>query len=413
MKVILSNYRYFISGGPERYLFSIKEILEKEGHNVLPFSVRSRHNVPSEWEKYFLTPISAKDETYFENYERKPKTMLKVLERVIYSPEGFIKARRYAKVVRPDIVYSLHFLNKMSPSVIDGFKSYGLPVVVRLSDFGLICPQAHLFSNEKVCEECISGSLWPAVKNKCVKNSTTGSLVKYFAWNLHRLMGSISRIDSFVSPSQFTIRKYEEAGFPVDKLHYIPTFIETKGIPFKDTSNGYIIFFGRLVKEKGLEVLLEAYDNITGKKPRLIIIGRQDPAVYADTLIKRYSSNVEFLDFMPKEQIMSIIQGALFAVIPSNYYDNLPNTLLESFACGKAVIASDHGCFHEFVADKGTGILFAPGNAEDLRCKLEWAIENPDAMREMGKRAREVVENEHNPQLHYQKLLDIFSSLIH
>ncbi len=412
MKVILSNYRYFVSGGPERYLFSIKDILEKNGHGVFPFSVRSRHNVPSEWEKFFMTPISDNEETYFEEYKLNLKTMLKVLDRAFYSPEGFFKARRYAKLMRPDLVYSLHFLNKMSPSIIDGFKSCGLPVVVRLSDFGLICPQSNFFTHDDKCEECITGSLFCAVKNKCVQGSTIGSLLKYLAWNLHRLMGSISRIDAFISPSQFTIRKFVEAGFPVEKFHYIPTFIDTDGITPQNTDNGYILYYGRLVKEKGVDLLLEAYDNISGNKPRLLVIGDLGGSVYSDSLITRYSSSVEFLKFMPKEQLLPYIQGARFVVIPSVCYDNLPNTLLEAFACGKGVVVSDHGCFHEFVADKGTGILFTPGDAGDLRDKLEWALENPETMREMGKLAREMVERNHKPQLHYEQLLGVFNSLM-
>lgn len=412
MKILLSNYRYFISGGPERYLFSIKEIFERNKTEVFPFSVKSGNNEKTEWVDYFLSPVSTNDSTYFQGYKKDLKTVVKTLERVFYSPEGFLKARRYAMAVKPDLVYSLHFLNKMSPSIIDGFKSFGLPVVVRLSDFGLICPQAHFFCGDQICEECIGGSLFNAVKNKCIQDSVVGSLIKYFAWNLHRMAGSIDRIDAFVSPSKFTIRKYVEAGFSEKKFRHIQTFIDSDKIEPSYSDDGYILYFGRLVKEKGAHLLLDAYNKINGNKPRLMVIGDIGGSAYSADLVNKYSASAEFLEFMPKTKLIGYIQRAKFVVIPSVCYDNLPNALLESFACGKAVIASGHGCFNEFVKERETGLLFEPNSVDALKEKIVWAMENPLQIKEMGMNAREVVESEHTPQKHYETLMELFTSLL-
>ena len=412
MKIILSNYRYFISGGPERYLFSIKEIFEKNGIEVFPFSVQSKKNIYTQWEKYFLLPITSDDSVYFNEYKKDLKTIFKVLERNFYSPEGFIKARRYAKLVEPDIIYSLHFLNKMSPSILDGFKSLGIPVVVRLSDFGLFCPQALMFSNNTVCESCINGSVFNCVRNKCVFNSFAGSLIKTLSNKAHKLIGSIDRINAFVCPSKFIKKKYIQAGFAEDKMHYIPTFIDTTNIEPDYSNNNYILYFGRIIEEKGVHILLKAYDSINGKKPELIIAGDTNESEFGRALKKKYSGRVHFMDFIPKNKLFPLIKKSILVVVPSIWYENLPNVLLESFAHGKAVIASNQGCFPDIIKEDYTGMLFEPGSAEDLSEKLKQAISNKQKMIEMGKNAKNYVEKYHNPEKHYEQLQSLFNSLI-
>lgn len=412
MKVILSNYRYFISGGPERYLFSIKALFENNAIEVFPFSVKSKKNFQTPWHDYFLSPIGSDDSVNFDEYAKEFKTYVKVLERIFYSPEGFVKARRFARIVKPDLVYSLHFLNKMSPSIIDGFKALGLPVVVRLSDFGIICPQAHLFDGYSICEKCINGSFFNAVRQGCVKKSKIGSLLKAFAWTFHEFTGSISRVDAFVSPSRFTIQKYVEAGYPKEKFYHIPTFIDVANITPQYSNNGYILYFGRLVKEKGVHVLLEAYRKIPRPKPKLVVIGDIHSSDYSRELVNQYSLEITFLNFMPKDQLCQYIRHAMFVVVPSIWYDNLPNVVLETYAHGKSVIVPQHGCFTELVRENQTGLFFKPGNAGELLQTLLWAIDHPKEITEMGRNARTYVKQNYSPDRHYCELMKVFNKLL-
>ena len=412
MKIILSNYRYFDSGGPERYLFSIKEILEKKKDIVFPFSVQSINNVPSNWEKHFISSITKDNSVYYHEYKKDIKTIIKIFERTFYSPEGFFKARRYAQKTKADIVYSLHFMNKMSPSVIDGFKSTGRPVIVRLSDFGLICPQVLAFRENNVCEECLTKNVFYSIKNKCVKKSFFGSFTKSMALCLHRIIGSISRIDAFVCPSQFIKEKYIEAGFPANKFYHIPTFVDAESIVPRFRNDGYILYFGRIIKEKGVHILLQAYEKLNVKKRKLIIIGDTEESELGGYLKNKYSHNVEFINFISKDKLYEYIRNASFVVVPSIWYENMPNVALESFAHGKAVIASNHGCFPELIKENNNGLLFEPGNAEALADMLGWAIQNPKDMIEMGKTAREYAVQKFSPELHYERLMGLFNKLL-
>ena len=300
----------------------------------------------------------------------------------------------------------------MSPSILDGFKSAGLPVIVRLSDFALICPQALLLREGKNCCLCVTGSILNCVRNKCIHASISGSLIKALSLYFHKLVGSFSRIDAFVCPSKFTLEKYVEAGFPREKLYHIPTFIDSTDITPRFFHDNYLLYAGRICEEKGVHVLLEAYDMLEGKKPRLLLVGDIGNLKYCSDLKEKYSSQAEFLNFLPKDNLFKLMRNAMLVVVPSICYDNMPNIVLEAFANGKTVIASKNGGFPDLIKDDETGMLFATGDANDLAKKMSWAIENQSRVSKMGRRAREYVENELTPDLHFKKLQELFKNFL-
>ena len=134
MRILLVNYRYIISGGPEKYMFNIKGLLEKHGHEVIPFSVISTKNEKTEYSKYFVEPIGNRDAIYFNEVKKTPKSIWQMIDRSVYSFEVKKAIQKEINDIKPDIVYIIHFINKLSPSVITGAKELGVPVVVRLSD---------------------------------------------------------------------------------------------------------------------------------------------------------------------------------------------------------------------------------------------------------------------------------------
>jgi glycosyltransferase involved in cell wall biosynthesis len=412
VKIILSNYRYFLSGGPEKYLFATQSLLNANGHEVFPFSVKSARNEKCDQQDLFLSPIGDDFAVYAHEYRKTPLIVFKMLARQFYCPEAFFKARSFARFTDADIVYSLQYLNKMSPAVLDGFKSAGVSLVVRISDFGLICPQAHLFDGSVVCERCLGGNFLHAATHRCVKHSFAAGLIKCAALSLQRLLGCQTRIDAFVFPSKFTMGRFIEAGFSKDKLHHVPTFIEASSISPCYEPRGHILYFGRLVVEKGVHHLLKAYRDLPPNKPRLIAIGALGNTPYADALMDEYKDEVEFHAFMEKDELKNYVQRALCVVIPSIWYDNLPNVLLEAYAYGKPVIAPRHGSFLDLVRDGETGLFYEAGNTNDLREKLAWALAHPIEMADMGRTARALVESEFSPELHYKRLMSIFEKVI-
>jgi len=427
LKIILVNYRFFVSGGPERYYFNIKEILEREGHEVIPFSIKGSRNLPAgKYENYFLDIVD--DEVYFAQTKKKSlRVVLKSFSRMFYSLEAKRKFGQLLDDEKPDLVYIMHFHNKISPSIIDVARKRGIPVVHRISDFQYMCPNA-LFYNDRigVCEDCLKGKRLSCVKYKCVMNSPVYSGIKMMAKWLHDVMGVTKKIDAFVVPSEFTLGKLHEYGISKEKLHHIPTFFNLKEENPNVEYQPFFLFVGRIEKQKGLMTLVKAFEDT---KYELRIIGFSNDG-YEDEL-KQYlgrpingdlnieesctygkNGNIHFLGRKSFEEIVPYLKTCLCTLVPSEWYDNFPNVVLESFAYKKAVIATDFGSLKYMVEDGKTGLTFKYKDIEDLRGKITYMYEHQDDAQRMGEAAYQQLIERYAPHVHYEKLMDLFNRII-
>lgn len=418
MKVALVNYRYFISGGPERYYFNIKEILEKNGHEVIPFSVKSSRNLPNDYERYFLDIVD--DEIYFAQAKKKtPKMIFKSFTRMFYSFEAKKKMRKLIRDTKPDIIYIMQMHNKISPSIVDAARAEGVPVIHRISDFQYMCPNA-LFYNDRmgVCEECLKGNRIACIKNKCVLNSPVYSGIKMMAKWLHDVMKVHKRIDAFVVPSEFTYEKLHEYGIPYEKLNHIPTFFNLKERDPQVEYKPFVLFIGRIEKQKGLMTLVKAFETLPYE---LKIIGFSNDG-YEDEL-KQYlgtedngttygkNRNIEFLGKKSFEEIMPFLKSCLCTVVPSEWYDNFPNALIESYAFKKAVIATDFGSLQYMVDEGKTGLKFKYADLDGFRAKIQWMFEHPEEAILMGETGYKLVETVYSPETHYDTLIKLMTEV--
>ena len=410
MKIILVNYRYFISGGPERYYFNIKEILEKNGHEVIPFSIRSSRNQPNDYEKYFLDIVD--DEVYFAQAKKSLKVVLKSFTRMFYSFEAKHKFSQLLQDVKPDLVYIMQYHNKISPSIIDAAKKIKVPVIHRISDFQYMCPNALFYNDVKgVCEDCLKGKRWSCVKYKCVLNSTVYSAIKMGAKWLHDCMKVTKKVDAFVVPSSFTLSKLHEYGIPKNKLNHIPTFFNLKEENPVVEYKPFVLFIGRIEKQKGLMTLIKTFENTDYN---LKIIGFSNDG-YEDELkayLKDKKHHVEFLGRKNFEEIVPYLKSCLCTVVPSEWYDNFPNVILESFAYKKAVIATDFGSLPELVHDYETGLTFKYSDIQDFRNKVKYVFEHVDHAKQMGEQAYQHLVKFYSPQVHYNKLVQLFNQIL-
>ena len=410
MKIVLVNYRYFISGGPERYYFNIKEILEANGHEVIPFSVKSSRNLPNDYERYFLDIVD--DEVYFAQAKKKsPRVILKSFTRMFYSLEAKQKFGQLLDDTKPDLVYIMHFHNKISPSIIDAARTRKIPVVHRISDFQYMCPNA-LFYNDRVgvCEDCLKGKRWSCVKYCCVMDSPIYSCIKMLAKWLHDMMRITKKIDAFVVPSEFTLGKLEAYGISPEKLYHIPTFFNLKEENPEVQYQPYFLFVGRIEKQKGLKTLVEAFVDT---EYELKIIGFSNDG-YEDelkTFLKGKHHHIEFLGKKSFEEIVPYLKSCLGTIVPSEWYDNFPNVVLESYAYKKAVIATDFGSLKYMVDDGRTGLTFKYKDISDLRNKVSYLCEHKEEAMKMGEEAYELLVKDYSPAVHYEKLMKLFSEM--
>lgn len=411
MKILLVNYRYFISGGPEKYMFNITKKLKEEGHEVIPFSIKSDKNEKTEYEKYFAKPIGNSNAVFYEDYKKTPKTVLQMLSRSIYSFETKRAIEKIIKGTNPDIVYILHFVNKLSPSIIKGAKKMKKPVVLRLSDYFLLCPKFDFLKKGRVCEECLEKGYRSCIKNKCVKNSTFASIVRVFSMKVHKFIRIYDCVDAMITPSKYLKNKLEKNGFSKNRIYNIPTFCNEKNVKNSKIGN-YGLYFGRISEEKGVETIIKAYKKLDNSH-KLKIMG--DDSTEEAKKLKKYVlenkiENVEFLGFKKGEELEQIIRDSRFVLVPSIWYENLPNTILEAFSYGKPVIATNIGSLTETIENGKNGFLFEIGNIEQIIEEI-LKLDNEELVRTIGKNNIECINNIYSKDKHYEKLIEVFEQV--
>lgn len=413
MKIVIVNYRFFVSGGPERYLFNIMEILEKNGHTVIPFSIKHNKNAPTEFQKYFLEPVGSGDEIYANEYKKNSlSTVATVLGRMLYSFDAKAKFTRLLNDVKPDLVYILHYQNKISASIIDAAFDLRIPIVQRISDFGHICINNtfYLPNENKVCEKCLQGSKWNGITHKCADGSLVNSVIKVAALKIEDFRHTLAKISAFCIPARFTLSKFIEFNVPEAKLHHLPTFFNGQ-ISEEVTYGNFFLYVGRIVPDKGLLTLMKAF---VGTKYKLIVIGSASDG-YDDVLKDFIHGQPHDITFLGKQDfpvIKAYLKDCLATICPSEWYENIPNTILESFAFSKAVLASDIGSLKELVEPGITGLRFTMGDHDALRRCLDECAANVDSIRKMGENAKQKLLTEYGEDVHYDKLMSVFHSVL-
>ena len=417
MKIIIVNYRYFFSGGPERYLFNITDLLQKNGHTVIPFSVKHSKNEFSNYEEYFLDPIGNGNETYAKEYNKTNlDTLKKTMGRILYSFEAKKKLEILIEHVEPDLIYVLHYQNKISCSIFDAAEKYKIPVVNRISDFGQMCSNALLFrpKQKDICERCMHGSKINAVVNKCVQNSYVYSAIKVASLVIsEQIVHTKSKINAFVVPSTFTLKKMIEYGYDSNKLNHIPTFFSSKTfiIPGNISYKNFALFIGRIEVEKGVSTLINAFIN-TDYHLKIIGFSTDGYEIELQKFLEGKKHNIEFLGKKTFPEIIPYLQDCAFTIVPSECYDNFPNSLIESYAYKKAVIASKLGSLKEMVNDGKTGLLFNVKDAIDLQSKIAFLFDNPELSKEYGNNGYNKLLDEYSADVHYQKLMNVFDTVL-
>lgn len=412
MRILLVNYRYFISGGPEKYLFNIKMMLEENGHEVIPFSIHSNKNVETKYSKYFVEPIGNRNAVYFDEVKKTPKTIWQMLTRSVYSLDVEKAIIKEIKEVKPDIVYIIHFVNKLSPSVIVGAKKMKIPVVLRLSDYFLLCPRFDFMYQKKVCEDCLTYGYMSCIKKRCVKGSLFASAIRVFSMKLHNIMNVYDDVDAFITPSEFLKTKLIENGFYETKINCIPTFTASKTVVGESQVGTYGLYFGRITEEKGVETVIKAYEMMPERQIKIMGDDTTEEAVRLKKYVEDHGmKNVEFLGFRSGAELERVIKDARFTLIPSIWYDNLPNTALESFQYSKPVIASNIGSLPELVVDGFNGYLFDPYKPEELAAKIK-LFDDDELVKQMGANSRSRLEDRFAPKTHYDALMNIFEKVM-
>ena len=408
MRICIAHKYYFRGGGTASYVFSVTDILESHGHTVVPFSVGYSKTVDSPYSRYFVSPPLGLDDTHYVHFRTTPVAMLRLLARATYSTEAKRKMSQLLANERIDLVYAQNIYNYISPSIIHSCFAAGVPVVMRLGDFNLVCPNYVYLRGSEICEDCKRG-YYHALRHRCVKGSLPATAARVFSMYVQKWLRIYDKVSAFVTPSAFMREDLIKCGFPADKIFHIPSLIDPRKYRPSYEHDGYVLYFGRLSREKGLPVLLRAFEGLPADL-KLVIAG-EDIDNHQAELVRLAESlglkNVEFAGFKAGADLARLVRRCMFTVVPSLWNDNAPMSVIESFAYGKPVIGTRLGGVPEQIDDT-CGRLVSPGDVQELRDGITELSSDSELLRSMGKAARQRVLAKYSPEVHYESLMKVF-----
>lgn len=314
---------------------------------------------------------------------------------------------------KPDVVHFHNTFPLISPGAYYACAEAGVPVVQTLHNYRLLCPGAYFLRDGRVCEECLGRSVpWPGVVHGCYRESRAATAAVATMLAVHRAMKTWrEKVGVYIALSEFARKKFIEGGLPGERLVVKPNFVDPDP-GLKCVAGEYALYVGRLSVEKGLRVLLGAWGRLRGRIPLRIAGDGPLKEEIAAEIKTRGLLSVELLGRLAPSEIVSLMQGARFLVLPSVCYENFPLAVAEAFACGLPVIASRLGSMAEIVADGDTGLHVTPGDSAELAAKADWAWRNPGKLQELGRAGRQEYVSKYRPEQNYKRLIGIFERAI-
>lgn len=402
MKIVMVQTFHYYRGGDSTYMLNLTRLLEEQGHEVIPFAMEHPLNLPSPYSKYFVSEIDFPALLA----EFSPRAACTVIGRSIHNREARRKMEALLDDVKPDLAHFHNIHGHLTTSILSPLTRRGVPVVWTLHDFGLVCPNASFLSGDEICERCLPDRFYHVLLRRCKKGSLAASFMAMLTTYHDRMIRLPDRVDRFIAPSNFLRSKMIEGGFPSGRITWIPNFVNLDAYRPKDGTD-YFLYFGRLLYEKGLDVLIEAVSKLdTG---RLVIMGEGPREQELKALAsEKAPDRVEFIGYRGGDELMRVLDGAQFVVLPSRWYENLPFTIMEAFAAGKAVVASRVGGIPEMVEDGVNGCLFPVGDGEALAGCLRKMLADPGMRAEMGRRGRAKAEKLYNRAEHYRRIIEVY-----
>jgi glycosyltransferase involved in cell wall biosynthesis len=411
MKILAVNNFFNSSGGSEKIMIKEAEMLERKGHSVYYFAT----NKP---------PLLDENYTYLSEFVEYPdltkKTTLqkqKYFLQTLYNAQTEDKMQSILDKVRPDIVHIHNFNIFLTLALLKPLLNNNIPVVRTIHDAVSLCPQGlYMLKNEVYCEKhlCTSGNILPCLQYKCKDDKYFSSLKAAirFLYNKHSLLAQ--RIDHYICPSEIIANLAICSGIKEEKISVISNFCEENILKSYTNENHqkYLLCIARFTRNKGVDVLIQAM-KLVSPEIKLHIVGSGPEEERLKALVSKLElKNIEFTGHLESDKLIKQYQNALAVVVPSITMESFGLTVVEAFAAGKPVIATNIGALPELVKDNVTGLCVAPSSPEQLANAISELSENPKKAHRMGLNAREAAQKYYSPQIYGQKILELFEQLI-
>lgn len=385
MKIILVHNAYQRPGGEDVVFDQERKLLEDNGHQVVVYR-------RSNWET--------------DSYDGVKRLVL--VRNTIWSSDSRDDFAKLLRAEKPDLVHVHNTFVMISPSIYSACREAGVPVVQTLHNFRLLCPSATFFRDGKICEECTEHSLLRSVRYGCYRDSRAATATVAMMLATHRYLRTWERdVTAYIALTQFTRNKFVQHGLPAQKVFVKPNFVHPD--PGLGTgAGGYVLFAGRLSPEKRVSTLLSAWTLLPKDIPLMVIGGGPERESLEREARQVGLTHVTFRGQLSRPETLEAMRRARFLVFSSEWYENFPVTIAESFGVGLPVICSRLGAMQEIVADRGTGLHFTTGDARDLAEKVNWAWNNREFVEGLGRAARREYLEKYTAEKNYPMLMNIY-----
>ncbi len=391
--VLLVHNRYQQGGGEDTVFEEEASLLEQHGHRVERLVVDNDVIQP----------------------ERGLRGQLQLAVGTVWSRDAIRLVTKRLVAMRANVMHVHNTLPLLSPAVHVAARRLGIASVQTLHNYRLSCPAATFFRDGAPCEDC-RGKLvtWPAVLHSCYRGSATASAAVTAMLAVHRARRTWTRdVTAFIALTAFAKDRLLSAGLPAGRVVVKPNFLGIDPGPPTTGGDGYL-YVGRLSPEKGIDTLLEAWRELSSAMTpqftatlRVGGVGPLEAQVHAAAL---GSPSIVPLGRLDQGQVFKELQAARALIVPSLWYEGCPLVVIEAFAAGRPVIASNLGSLKEMVTDRVTGLLFDPGDMHALATAVRWAEEHPAEMARMGEAARAEYLRRYTPDVNYRQLAAIYTA---
>lgn len=384
--LFVHNY-YQREGGEDAGVRQERDLLAAAGHRIVEYSRCSG--------EIKLNGISSR---------------IKLGAGALWSKRTYSELRSLIATQRPEVAFIHNTVPLISPSAYFACAEAGVPVVQTLHNYRFLCPAGTFLREGKICEECVTSTLFRSVRHGCYQDSAAASATLSLMIASQRALGTWQeKVACYIARTKFARWKFIEGGLPAERIVVKPCFVHPDPGP-RTGAGDTVLFLGRLSPEKGLRTLIAAWEHLGGSVP-LRIAGDGPLREELDAEVERRRlSGVKVLGRVPDADLLAEMKRARFLVFPSEWYEGLPLTIAEGFACGVPVLASRIGSMIELVEDGRTGLHFTPGDPADLAAKVEWAWTHPQEMEEMGRAARREYETKYTAEQNYQALMRVYET---
>jgi len=407
MNLLMVNATWYPSGGDWTYIDSICRIYEQNGIKIIPFAMKHERNFETPYSKYFVENVDYKE----LNKDKSLKNGLRVLTKSIFSIEAQKKLELLLSENDVNIVQLNNIHNVQTPSIIPVLKKKKIPIVWRVLDYKLICPNRTFLSNDTICESCFKTKYYNCTLKKCKKQSVLASMVASLESYVYSLLPYYNQVDQYLFQSEFTRDQFIKYGFDPAKAAIIENPYDAVAVDPNYSGNNYILYFGRISSEKGMTTLYEAMRLIPDIK--LKIIGDGTALEEGINYVRDLGiNNIEFLGPMWGKELEVVLSACDFVVLPSEWYDPSPYVVLQSYSFGKPVIATRIGGLQDMIIHDKTGKLVEIKNSKDLSSSISTLFNDKQMISEFGKNARALLLEKYSTNRYFDFTKSIFDKLL-